>query len=247
MGQTGLARSAKNMQLSLLSLMFVVLLQLASGRELTFVLLIYRHGDRSPIENYPTGLHNEGEWPQGFGQLTTVGRLFIEILDSSQTHACIVVPQLGMQQQHELGQYLKKRYEGFLNPMYKREEVLIESTELDRTIMSAQSNLAGLFPPAGDQIWNPKILWQPIPVHIVPKRFNPKLRFPIFDCPRYLELLKETIASREFQDKLQPYEEFLKEIAFRSGYDLDSLRSLDNFKLWHVQDSLLCEVFIFFF
>ncbi|KAJ6612573.1 hypothetical protein lerEdw1_015177 [Lerista edwardsae] len=68
-----------------------------------------------------------------------------------------------------------------------------------------------------------------------------KLRFPIFECPRYLELLKETMASSEFQAKIQPYEEFLKEIAVYSGYDLNSLKTLDNFKLWNLQDTLFCE------
>ncbi|XP_034259830.1 prostatic acid phosphatase-like [Pantherophis guttatus] len=146
---------------------------------------IYRHGDRSPIENYPNGLHSESEWPQGFGQLT----------------------KIGMQQQYELGQYIKKRYSDFLSDSYKREEILIQSTEIDRTIMSAQANLAGLFPPIGDQIWNPELLWQPIPVHVIPKASNPKLRYPIFQCPRYIELLKKTIASNEFQEKIRPYEE----------------------------------------
>uniref|UniRef100_A0A8D2LW64 acid phosphatase n=1 Tax=Varanus komodoensis TaxID=61221 RepID=A0A8D2LW64_VARKO len=136
-----------------------------------------------PVENYPTSLHRESEWPQGFGQLT----------------------KIGIQQQYELGQYIKKRYSNFLCPAYRREEILVQSSEIDRTIMSAQANLAGLFPPTGDQVWNPKLLWQPIPVHVVPRTYNPKLRFPYFDCPRYKELLEETMSSREYQAKIESY------------------------------------------
>uniref|UniRef100_A0A674JGS7 acid phosphatase n=1 Tax=Terrapene triunguis TaxID=2587831 RepID=A0A674JGS7_9SAUR len=107
---------------------------------------IFRHGDRTPIENFPTGLHKESEWPQGFGQLT----------------------KIGMQQQYELGQYMRKRYSNFLNATYNRHEIFIQSTDYDRTIMSAQVYLAGLFPPVGNQIWNPQIRWQPIPFRTVP-------------------------------------------------------------------------------
>lgn len=34
--------------------------------------------------------------------------------------------------------------------------------------MSAEANLAGLYPPEGLQVFNPNISWQPIPVHTVP-------------------------------------------------------------------------------
>lgn len=34
--------------------------------------------------------------------------------------------------------------------------------------MSAQANLAGLFPPIGEQVWSSEIDWQPVPVHDVP-------------------------------------------------------------------------------
>ncbi|XP_013925738.1 PREDICTED: prostatic acid phosphatase-like, partial [Thamnophis sirtalis] len=201
---------------------FASLISIVLGEDnLTFklILAIYRHGDRSPIENYPNGLHSESEWPQGFGQLT----------------------KIGMQQQYELGQYIKKRYSDFLSAGYNREEILIQSTEIDRTIMSAQANLAGMFPPIGDQIWNPELLWQPIPVHVLTKASNPKLRYPIFQCPRYIELLKKTIASNEFQEKIRPYEEFIKTIAYYSGYNASVLKNPMNFKIWHVQDTLFCE------
>uniref|UniRef100_A0A670JQJ1 acid phosphatase n=1 Tax=Podarcis muralis TaxID=64176 RepID=A0A670JQJ1_PODMU len=127
MGETNPARNSKCSYFFLLGFIGSLLLQSASGRELVFVLLIYRHGDRSPIEVYPNSLHNESAWPQGFGQLT----------------------KIGMQQQYELGKYIKKRYSNFLSAEYKREEILIQSTESDRTIMSAQANLAGMYPPTG--------------------------------------------------------------------------------------------------
>uniref|UniRef100_A0A8C3PCJ5 acid phosphatase n=1 Tax=Chrysemys picta bellii TaxID=8478 RepID=A0A8C3PCJ5_CHRPI len=144
---------------------------------------VFRHGDRTPIENFPTGLHKESEWPQGFGQLT----------------------KIGMQQQYELGQYMRKRYSNFLNATYNRNEIFIQSTDYDRTIMSAQVYLAGLFPPVGNQIWNPQILWQPIPVRIMPPSKDHILHFPSSNCPCFDELQNETLTSWQFQNKLQPY------------------------------------------
>ncbi|KAG8519586.1 Lysosomal acid phosphatase [Galemys pyrenaicus] len=116
------------------------------ARSLRFVTLLYRHGDRSPVKTYPKDPHQEDEWPQGFGQLT----------------------KEGMHQHWELGQALRQRYDGFLNSSYHRQEVYVRSTDFDRTLMSAEANLAGLFPPSGMQRFNPNISWQPIPVHTVP-------------------------------------------------------------------------------
>ena len=73
--------------------------------------------------------------------------------------------------QYRLGIYLQNRYmndSNLLNETYSRYEIYVRSTDVNRTLMSAQANMAGLYPPQGKQIWNQDILWQPIPVHTVP-------------------------------------------------------------------------------
>uniref|UniRef100_A0A674JK91 acid phosphatase n=1 Tax=Terrapene triunguis TaxID=2587831 RepID=A0A674JK91_9SAUR len=107
---------------------------------------VFRHGDHTPCESFPNDKHKKNAWPQGFGQLT----------------------KLGIQRQYELGQYMRKRYKHFLSTVYNQFEIYVQSTDADPTLMSAQASLAGLYPLAGNQVWNPKILWQPIPVHTVP-------------------------------------------------------------------------------
>ncbi|NXL87134.1 PPAP phosphatase, partial [Alectura lathami] len=198
---------------------FILLQQATAERELKFVVAVFRHGDRTPVVNFPTDLHKESEWPQGFGQLTTTG----------------------MQQLYELGQYTRKRYFNFLNSTYNRKEFYIQSTDYDRTIMSAQSYLSGLFPPTSSQIWNPELLWQPIPVHVVTKSTDQKLHFPLRDCPRFDELENETQTSSEFQSRIQPYMDFLQTVAVNTGLELNHLKILDNFQLWNTYDTLYCE------
>uniref|UniRef100_A0A8C3Q6J4 acid phosphatase n=1 Tax=Geospiza parvula TaxID=87175 RepID=A0A8C3Q6J4_GEOPR len=114
--------------------------------ELHFFYQVFRHGDHTPQEFFPTDKHKEIARQQGYGQLT----------------------KLGIQQQYELGQYMRRRYSHFLSVVYKQCEIYVQSTDCDHTLMSAQASLAGLYPPTQDQIWNPRILWQPIPVHTMP-------------------------------------------------------------------------------
>jgi lysosomal acid phosphatase len=88
---------------------------------------------------------------------------------------CLIVlglQQIGKYQHYELGQWLRERYSEFLPEAYSREDIYIRSTDVDRTLMSAASNLAGLYPPEGGQIWNTNIKWQPIPIHTVPENMD---------------------------------------------------------------------------
>ena len=105
---------------------------------LKLVHLLYRHGDRTPCGGYPTDPYKDpSNWPVGLGQLTSVGK----------------------RMHFELGQWLRERYDGFLSSNYSEEEIYVRSTDVDRTLMSAQSNLAGLYPPEGYWEWNPDLAW----------------------------------------------------------------------------------------
>nr|XP_020765988.1 prostatic acid phosphatase isoform X2 [Odocoileus virginianus texanus] len=185
------------------------------AKELRFVTLVFRHGDRSPIETFPNDPIKESSWPQGFGQLT----------------------QLGMAQHYELGEYIRKRYENFLNESYKHEQVHVRSTDIDRTLMSAMTNLAALFPPEGISIWNPSLPWQPIPVHTVPVSEDQLLYLPFRNCPRFQELHSETLISEEFQKRLHPYKDFIEVLPKLTGY-----HDQDLLGIWSkVYDPLFCE------
>uniref|UniRef100_A0A2K6USP4 Lysosomal acid phosphatase n=1 Tax=Saimiri boliviensis boliviensis TaxID=39432 RepID=A0A2K6USP4_SAIBB len=184
------------------------------ARSLRFVTLLYRHGDRSPVKTYPKDPYQEEEWPQGFGQLTKEGML----------------------QHWELGQALRQRYHGFLNTSYHRQEVYVRSTDFDRTLMSAEANLAGLFPPNGMQRFNPNISWQPIPVHTVPMAEDRLLKFPLGPCPRYEQLQNETRQTPEYQNESSRNAQFLDMVANETG-----LTDLTLESVWNVYDTLFCE------
>ncbi|XP_065687883.1 prostatic acid phosphatase-like [Patagioenas fasciata] len=194
----------------------IFLHQTTAKRKLKFVSVVFRHGDHTPQEFFPTDKHKEVAKHQGYGQLT----------------------KLGTQQQYELGQYMRRRYSYFLSVAYKQCEIYIRSTDCDHTLMSAQASLAGLYPPTQGQIWNPRILWQPVPVHAVPLSHDNLLYLPFSHCPKYNELLKETFATRDFQRQLKKYRPFLKFLATHTGY---ALKKLNTERILKLSDTLQYE------
>ncbi|CAG0922338.1 unnamed protein product [Notodromas monacha] len=95
--------------------------------------LLYGHGDRTPISFYPTDPHKCDKLrPVRSGQLLSTGKL----------------------RHFQLGKWLRERYAGFLGKKYDPAEVHTKSTNVDRTLMSAQCNLAGMFPLGDDENWD---------------------------------------------------------------------------------------------
>ena len=104
--------------------MLLVSSQALAADKLLFALDLIRHGDRTPIYSLPASKH---EWPQGGGQLTTIG----------------------MEQEYQLGIKFRKKYidETHLLPKkYSPSVMYVRSTNTDRTLMSAQALLLGLYP-----------------------------------------------------------------------------------------------------
>lgn len=160
------------------------------------VQVLYRHGDRSPTHTYANDLYNESHWPQGYGQLS----------------------QTGMQQEFELGQFLRNHYIkklNFLTNEYMRKEVYVRSTSLDRALMSAYSFLSGLYPP-GPREWNTSMGWQPIPVHTVPLEED-YLLFTDTPCPVVQEANKNKDSNPEVLKIMKKHEHFFSYVSNFSG------------------------------
>lgn len=154
------------------------------GGKLIFATILYRHGDRTPIDPYPSDPYksptfwNHTRW----GQLTNEGK----------------------RQHFELGQWLKRRYHSLVNETYDPEEILIRSTDVDRALMSAQANLAGFYPPEDFDIWSPAVQWQPVPVHTTPTKED-KLLYMGAKCPRYDYLLAKYMKSEAHKELKKKY------------------------------------------
>ncbi|XP_077370492.1 lysosomal acid phosphatase isoform X2 [Festucalex cinctus] len=141
-----------------------------------------------------------------------------------------------MRQHLELGQFLRMRYDGFLNENYVRHEISVRSTDYDRTLMSAEANLAGLYPPIGEQVFSPNIKWQPIPVHTVPQSEEKLLAFPQRDCPRYEELMNETEQTEEYLNITNANKDIMELVRNKTGLKIMTVDAV-----WGVYDTLFCE------
>lgn len=127
-------------------------------------------------------------------------------------------------QHFKLGQFFRRRYRKLIGNKYSPNTVYIQSTDFDRTIMSAQSNLAALFPPLDEEeIWNEKIKWQPVPVHTVPQRFDHVL-FAGKTCPKYKAAYAEYMnKSLEVQRIYAEYSELFSFLTEKSGMNITTI------------------------
>lgn len=192
--------------------------------ELQLVQILFRHGDRTCVRSYPNDPYKESFWHKygGYGQLT----------------------QTGMNQHYQFGKYLRKFYDGFLNKYYLREDLNVISTPVDRTIMSANSLLSGLYEPKDYQLWNNKVNWQPIPVHPQDHQNDKIFYSDHIKCPRIDQLRKEIPQTNEFIERNNRYKHLFDVVNNNSGCADHPKRNCDNTNLldeWRIGDCLFVE------
>ncbi|KAJ8680223.1 hypothetical protein QAD02_016010 [Eretmocerus hayati] len=168
-----------------------------------FANILFRHGDRTPLDPYPNDPYrNESLWPVPFGQLTNLGK----------------------HQHLKLGQWFRNRYNHLLPKKYSLYDIYVRSTDVDRTLMSAEANLAGLYPPTGDQTWDLKN-WMPIPVHTVPSE-DDVLAGKKY-CDKYNYELQKVLTSPEMQALNEENAELYKYLSEKSGKSIATLEELE--------------------
>lgn len=204
--------------------LFVLLLQIEAAPKLVQVQLVHRHGDRVPTVTYslPTAWTTwEEDPPKGLG--LTLGQL----------------TGLGMSQSYALGSWLRDTYitnaHLLSSSRYRADDITVWSTNVDRTLMTAQSVLMGLYPNGTSQAaWNDitnryglPTGAQPIPIHTAD--FFDYVFQAVDICPEYSERLQALYVSAEWKDHVQTYDSFMNWFKSTTGLTWASYVDFYNF------------------
>lgn len=81
---------------------------------------------------------------------------------------------MGKRRGYQLGKFIRYHYGseglGLISNLYIHDEILVRSTDKDRTKMTAQVAMAAVYPPELEQQWDGAVgrIWQPVPYSAVP-------------------------------------------------------------------------------
>ncbi|VDD91574.1 unnamed protein product [Enterobius vermicularis] len=161
--------------------------------KLLLVQVAWRHGDRSPMGTFTNDKYTEQDWPAGYGELL----------------------QKGMIRHMNLGELLRNEYiekTQFLSKDFVKSEVYVRSTDRNRTLLSAVSNLIGMFSKSttkegvdfpNDSRW--PLHYVAIPIHTVDPETD-RLVDPLVACKRYDDLWKSAQSSQAYLNFTRKYQ-----------------------------------------
>ncbi|OMJ83668.1 hypothetical protein SteCoe_15335 [Stentor coeruleus] len=219
-------------------LILALLIHLYKGSVIN-VIEVCRHGARAPTSSFPW---DTGYWKEGLGELTPEG-----------------------QRQHFLlGAEIRTRYINepvFINS-YNSSRVYVQSTDVNRTIMSAESQLMGIYPqgPSIQSNMQQKAIpplnisqsfinqtieilgtaalplyYQPVPVHVVGNNYDSLLLgYSPYVCPYFALISYWVEQSSDYQFRAENYTNHLQK----------QLYSIFNIQYTFDQAALICDTLI---
>lgn len=191
----------KKQQQILLIILFFFTSALTAEPKLIFAIDMIRHGDRTPLHQLPA-ISYPG--PKKLGQLTAKG----------------------MEQHFNLGKKLRQIYieqARLLPENFDHSTIYIRSTDFDRTIMSAQALLTGLYPIGTGPMENG---YQPIPIHTHPQESDPLIKNDTHSAEFDALLAKYVLPSMAWQSKIQQTKAQWAKWSKATGWKIENLRDI---------------------
>ncbi|XP_056648742.1 venom acid phosphatase Acph-1-like [Diorhabda sublineata] len=179
---------------------------------LLLVNVIFRHGNRTAESMdaiYPNDPYQYIDfYPLGHGQLTNAGK----------------------SREFNVGKNLRQRYNDFLGNFYYPEMIDARSTDTNRTKMSLQLVLAGLFPPDENDEFAKQIgYWQPVPYNYLPSNQD-SLLLPLA-CPNWLVETNNLMQTEPIKASLKKYEKVFEYLKQKTGGNISTF--FDVFLLYY--------------
>ncbi|XP_063723794.1 testicular acid phosphatase homolog [Symsagittifera roscoffensis] len=165
--------------------------------ELVYLQAVCRHGDRAPIEFHPNYQHIE-KWNMGRGRLT----------------------EKGMDQCYLNGRMYRNHYQKLFSEPYNPNEMIIQSSHIDRTITSGQSFAAG-FLGSG---YLPEVSntgkYVPYPVHSISDEVDYYLAGAGRICAQLISIFEDYTASQHYSLFVAENQEKIGHVCEKAGYPL---------------------------
>ncbi|XP_043796608.1 venom acid phosphatase Acph-1-like [Apis laboriosa] len=171
--------------------------------------IIFRHGDRTPskLEIYPKAPYNSIYESLGYGQLTDKGKI----------------------REFQLGALLRAKYSKFLGGHHTFGSVYAYSSDVDRTKMSLQLVLAGIYPPMIDEEGHIRL--SPIPTYYMPNIVD-KIMFSSL-CPKYIKEYFRVSNLPIIHKEILKNKDLLNYLKEHTGLDMIINPLFQIYKLYH--------------
>lgn len=196
-------------------------------KDLVQIHILMRHGQRAPIWQFPGDkTDNSSYWPRGYEHLV----------------------KKGLQQQSNLGKWLRQRYSTLLAergyPHYA--EFHVQSSDVERCIDSAIANLASLFPTNAQMEYEKNFSFTPVPVHSVPGDLDDLLNIGAA-CPKLEGYINEDFYGCDNASVFMSNHSMISDLEQSLNITVESLETLyniyDTFKIHEEAGLSVPEVF----